>query len=225
MVERDIEYFKENIGKIENADELLDDFRLKKFVLEAFGLEEDLYKDAFVKRILTDDLEGDDALAYRMIDPRYVEMATALRLDTGSSILKDASAMGEVGARWLVNGFEKDLGEQNPALREAMYFRRKAPKIENMYQVLSDKALRHVVMKVAGLPDQMASQPVEKQAAALEKRINVEDLKDPNYVDDLMRQFLVIEDAQAGTGSIDAGIASLFQPIGGDGGSGLNLLV
>lgn len=221
LIKRDLDYFTDNIKKIESADDLLNDFRMKKFILEAYGLEEDIYKNAFIKKILTDDLGGDDALAYKMRDTRYADMASALRLDTGTSILKDSEAMGKVAARWLVNGFEKDLGEQNIAVREAMYFRRQAPKIKDLYQVLGDKALRKVAMTIAGLPDQIAAQPVEKQKAALEKRFNVEDFKDPTYVDNMMRQFLAIEDAKSGaTTSINAGIVSLLQPAGADGGTG-----
>lgn len=223
LIERDLNYFMDNIGKVETAEELLDDYRLKKFVLEAFGLEEDLNKDAFIERILTDDLEGEDALAYRMVDNRYAELATALRLDTGNSILQDTGAMGELAARWLVNSFEKDMGEQNANVREAMYFRRKAPDIANMYQILGDKALREVVMTVSGLPAQMVNQPIEKQAEALESKINLDEFKDPDYVDNLMRQYLAIKDAENGANTIDSGIVNLFQPIGS--GGGINLLV
>ena len=228
QVQRELDYFMENIGKVQTADDLLNDYQLKTFVLEAFGLEEDINKDAFIKRIISDDLEGEDALAYRMVDTRYAELATALRLDTGNSILQDSDAMGELAARWLVNGFEKDLGEQNISVREALYFQRKAPEIVNMYQVLGDRALREVAMTVAGLPDQMANQPIEKQAAELEKRINIEDFNDPDYVDNLMRQYLAIKDAENGDGSQGSGIAALFQPLSGESTGisiGINLLV
>ncbi|NBC31435.1 MAG: DUF1217 domain-containing protein [Alphaproteobacteria bacterium] len=221
LIKRDLDYFTDNIKKIESADDLLNDFQMKKFLLEAFGLEEDIYKNAFIKKILTDDLGGDDALAYKMRDTRYADMATALRLDTGTSILKDSEAMGKIGARWLVNGFEKDLGEQNVAVREAMYFRRQAPKIKDMYQVLGDRPLRKVAFTIAGLPEQIAAQPVEKQKAALEQRFKIEDFKEPVYVDNLMRQFLAIEDAKSGAGtSINAGVVALLQPAGAGGDTG-----
>ena len=50
-----------------------------------------------------------------------------------------------------------DIGDQNAAVREVLYFERSAGEAESLYQVLSDNALRTVVMGAYGLPEEMAT--------------------------------------------------------------------
>ena len=223
LVARSATYFRENIGKVESVDALLDDYRLKTDLLEAFGLEELGNSRALIKRILADDLTSEDALVYRMNDPRFVQMATTLQLDTGTDRLKDPALVESIVARQQTNGFEKQVGEQSLAVRQAMYFRRNAGtgKIENMYQILGDKVLRDVALKAAGLPKEVANVPLEKQAAMLAKQLDLTKLDDPAYMERFIQKYLTKEDMANSDGG--AGILSLFQPLGASG--GINFLV
>ena len=58
-----------------------------------------------------------------------------------------------------------------------------------------------VVLKATGLPLVIVRQSVEAQARLLESRIKFDKLKDPNYVDKIVKQYLVNLQAAAPAGS------------------------
>jgi len=46
---RDMDYFRQEIGKITSAEDLVSDFRLLRVALGAFGLQDDLPNRAFIR--------------------------------------------------------------------------------------------------------------------------------------------------------------------------------
>ncbi len=77
FVKRETEYFKENISKISSADEFVSDTRILRFALSSYGLEEELFKTAYIKRILESDLSDAQSAANRISDPRWQNFAQA----------------------------------------------------------------------------------------------------------------------------------------------------
>jgi hypothetical protein len=223
LVERQVQYFRDTAPTKLSAKDVLDDWQLRQFILQSFGLEELQNSRALVERILTDDLDSEDALVWRMNDPRFVRMATTLRFDQGVGKLQFPSVVEDIVGRFRTNGFEAQIGDQNLAVRQAMYFERRAPDLQNVYQILGDKALRDVAVTAAGLPQETARMDIDKQAKLLSESLDVAKLKDPAYVEDYVQRYLARVDAAAGPSTAQAGILQLFQPIGG--GGGLNLLI
>lgn len=79
---RDEAYFMENIGKIGSAEELVNDRRLLRVTLSAFGLAEDLPNRAFIQRVLesptAEQAPGEKrSFVQRMADRRYHDLAKA----------------------------------------------------------------------------------------------------------------------------------------------------
>lgn len=77
FVKRETEYFKNNIGKITSADEFVKDTRILRFALSSYGLEEELFKTAYIKRVLESDLTDTASAANRISDPRWQNFAQA----------------------------------------------------------------------------------------------------------------------------------------------------
>ncbi|MEQ8964441.1 MAG: DUF1217 domain-containing protein [Azospirillaceae bacterium] len=224
MQARAVEHFRTEAPKKLTPKEVLDDFRLQRFLLQAFGLEEMGNSRALVEKILTQDLDDEKSLVWRMNDQRFVRMATALRFDQGVGKLQFPKVVDQLVDRYLTQGYEAQIGEQNPQVRQAMYFKRRAPDISNAFQLLGDKALRDVATTIAGLPPQAAQLDLDKQADLIKEKIDLSKLKDPVYVEELMQKYLARVDAQSGPSGAAAGVLQLFQPAR-SGGLSLNLLV
>jgi len=224
MQARAVEYFRTEAPKKLSVDDFLGDFRLQRFLLQAFGLEEMGNSRALVEKILTENLDDETSLVWRMNDQRFVRMATTLRFDQGLGKLQFPQVIDELVDRYLTQGFEAQVGEQRPEVRQAMYFERRAPEISNMFQILGDRALRDVATTIAGLPPQAAQLDIDKQADLLKKHIDISKLKDPAYVGQLMQRYLARVDMASGPSGAAAGVLQLFQPARG-GGLSLNLLV
>lgn len=80
--QRDEAYFLQNIGKIGSAEELVNDRRMLRVALSAFGLAEDLPNRAFIQRVLESptSAQGPDekrSFVQRLSDRRYHDLATA----------------------------------------------------------------------------------------------------------------------------------------------------
>src|SRR5690606_22562661 len=76
LVERETAYYKENIGKVQSIDDFMADSRLYNYAMKAFGLEDMAFAKAFVRKILTEGVTSDDAMANMLTDKRYREFAT-----------------------------------------------------------------------------------------------------------------------------------------------------
>jgi len=220
LIDKEVQYFLEKVGDVETVDDFLSDRRLMKVALSAFALEDELQYPARIKAILTEPLEDKDSLVNKLIDPRYKEIATFFDFAArGTSKLKLISFRNDVVDRFLTNEFEKDLGNQNPALREAEYFRRKIGGAENTFNILGDKVLRSVVTFTLGLPELIVLQSIDKQKALIDARVKIEKFQDPEFVEEFIQRFLIKRDADAiqngGFGGPDSYVLQLFAGAGG----------
>lgn len=231
VIKREVEYFLENAGSVDTVDDFMADRRLLQVTLSAFALEEEIQFPARIRAVLTEPLSDEDALANKLLDPRFKEIAEEMAFATlGTGKLKLNFFRQEIIDRYLTNEFEKSLGALNPALREAEFFRRKIGDVDNVFAILGEPVLRSVVTFTLGLPPQIAFQSVDKQKSLIEARLDIADFKDPEKVDEFVRRFLILKDQEAtsqglGISPTAGGNAHLLPLLQGLGGGGLNLLV
>lgn len=173
-VQSEIDYFTKKAGTFKDVDALLKDRRATQYLLDAYGLGSEINNTGRLKKILTQDPTADDSLVNQLADGRFKTMAASLRLDTGMDKLQRSTFIDLVKDKYIQNEFEVNLGQQDPALRQAAYFARLASSnsISDVYNVLGDSVLRDVITTTFSIPPQLAIQPVESQAAALSSRID-----------------------------------------------------
>ncbi|GAB5388717.1 MAG: hypothetical protein Alpg2KO_16850 [Alphaproteobacteria bacterium] len=233
-IAREVEYFQERMAEIETVEEFIDDRRLLQFALSAHAMDGEEQYPARVKAILTEDSSDNASLVNRMTDPRFKEIAeffefhgrdlNKIKLSTNQEKLID---------KFITNEYEKSMGEENPALRQIAYFKRKIADMTDMFEVLGDKILREVVQTTFDIPQQVVFQSVDKQKEVFEARISIEDLTDPAGLEKFAQRFLIKSDANAqANGGFAAGggggwQTQLFaQSASGNAASGLfNLLI
>jgi len=206
LIEREVAYFMKEAKKVETIDDFLNNRRLMAVALSAFGMDEEIQYVGRIRKVMSESID-----------------------DKGTLKLGTNSFLREIVEKYKVNEFEKFLGDQNPALREVEYFKRNIGKVENTYNILGDKVLRAVVTFALQLPIEIVLQSIEKQKALIDKRLDIEDFQDPEFIDKFVRRFLILKDSEAvqngfsfGAGSTvkNAYVVGLLQGAGG----GLNLL-
>ncbi len=171
---KNIEYFQKKAASIKTVDEFLNDPKLLAFAATAFGLEGDIKYPARLKKVLKENLSDDKALANKLIDPRYREMAKFFDFaNVQLTKVKISVTQKELIDKYTTAAFEKAQGQANPAIRDALYFERNAGKIKNGYDILGDNVLRAVVTYTLDLPPQIAVQSVEKQKALIEQKLDL----------------------------------------------------
>ncbi len=214
---RETEYFKENVGKLTNAEDFLKDDRLYRYVMEAFGLESHIFAKGLIRKILKEGVVDEKSAANRMTDPKFKEMAGALGFaENQGANLRDPVFVAAIVKRLEVSRLEVAEGEKNPAIRLALYFERKAPQLRNWYQVLADRALSEVVLTSFGLPPEAARPDIDRLKASFEKRMDIKDLKDPQKLKRFIERFAVMHDSKAGGAMEQARnrFSALMEPLG-----------
>jgi hypothetical protein len=212
IVARDIEYFRQNIGKIETADELVKDYRLYRVVLSAYGLDSQINAQGLMKKVLGENWADSKAMANRLVDSRYREIAKAFNFHfSGNAKLQNAAFVEGIIDRFVTAEFEKSTENTNPGVRLALYFKRMAPGITSWYQVLGDKPLYEVVRTALQIPAAGSQTGIDGQAKLLERRIGLENLKDPAAVERFIGRFLANYDQANSSASLS--VASLIQPL------------
>jgi hypothetical protein len=218
QVARDIEYFRQNIGKIDNAEELVEDYRLYRVVLSAYGLDAQINSQALMKKVLAENWSDPKAMANRLVDSRYREIAKAFNFHfAGNAKLKNMAFVESVIDRFVTAEFEKSTENTNPGVRLALYFKRMAPKVTSWYQVLGDKPLYEVVRTALQIPAAGSQTGIDGQVKLLERRIGLGNLKDPAKLERLIGRFLANYDQANASAALS--VASLVQPLAVSGGS------
>jgi len=213
------------VTKAKTIDELLNNRRFMEFALSAYGLESEIDKKGLLARVLKSDLNKKDSLAYRVNDPRFLELTRALQFQSlGTNNIKTPAVFEALKQRYLKSEFEKSQGEQSPGLREALYFKGNiAAATGSIYSILGDRTLREVVTKTLGIPREFAVQSVETQAATVSRKIDISKFKDKVFVDKFIQRYLNTVDQET---SSKSGTQSLYSTLLGDSsasGGGINL--
>lgn len=210
---RDTAHFRENIGAISTAEDLLNDRRLLKVALGAFGLDDDLNNRFFLRKVLEDGTLKDGALALRLSDPRYRQFSAAFGFgDFGTPNTKLSDFAEKTLAAYAQRSFETAVGQQNDTMRLALNAERevatlaKATSSEDTkwFTIMGSKPLRQVFQTVLGLPASFASIDIDQQLTVLKDRTDqvfgsstVSQFAEPEKLDKLLRTYLTRTEASA----------------------------
>lgn len=213
-VQREEAYFREKIGGIFTAEELVADRRLLSVALGAFGLEADIDNRYFIRKVLEDGTLGTDALSSKLADKRYAEFSKAFGFgDYAVPRTKLSDFADTILASYEARAFEAAVGAQNDDMRLALNAERELAKIAGRsnsddakwYQVMGSAPLREVFQTALGLPSSFAALDLDQQLGTFRDKAErvlgapeISQFSDPSKVEGLIRVFLVRAEAQSG---------------------------
>lgn len=205
-VVRNNEYFRETVGTIRTAEELVSDRRLLSVALGAFGLDDDIENRFFIRKVLEEGTLAEDAFANRLSDKRYSALADAFafHLSPPNTALSDFA--DDIVEKYRTRQFEVAIGEQDGDLRLALGFEREIDAIvaddltedAAWFTVMGNPPLRRIFEQALGLPREMAKVDIDRQLEVFrdkaETRFGVShpaEFADPDLREKLVRNFLV----------------------------------
>lgn len=227
-VTRETTYFRENIAKVQTAQDLVNDRRLLSVALGAFGLDDDINNRFFIQKILQDGTVDQSALANRLADNRYAEFSRTFGFGDRPVPRTTLSGFGDqIVARYENRQFERAVGQQNNDLRLSLNLRSTLPDIldrnrsdnAQWFTMMGNAPLRRVFETALGLPKSIASIDIDQQRDIFKSRARsvfgsdrFADFADPAQQERLVRLFLVrAEAAQATLGSGAVAALTLLQ--------------
>ena len=209
---RDETYFRDRIGKVTTAAELVADKRLLRMALTAFGLEADINNTAFVRKVLEGGTLKEGSLANRLADKQYQRFSSAFGFgDYSVPRTKISTFPDEILSRLRARKFETSVGEQNNTYRLALNAERELPQIASgtaseatkWYTILGNQPLREVIQTALGLPKSFASIDLDQQLSVLKSKTaaafgkdTVSQFAKPDQMDALVRRFILRAEMQ-----------------------------
>lgn len=228
QLQRDADYFRENIGRVRFAEDLTSDRRLLNVALSAFGLQDDIDNRFFIRKVLEEGVNNDDALANRFSDPRYRDLSEAFGFGPGEFLkVGEDSFTDAIITRHLTNSFEVTAGEQNGAMRVALYAQRELEQLANedlandakWFTVMADPPMRELFEVAFNLPAALGQIDIDQQLRVFKDAaasvMGTDDLtlfSGPEARQDLITKFVVreqIRDLSAGMSSTSIALTLL----------------
>jgi len=206
-LKRDITYFRQNIASIKTAEDLVKDRKLLKVALGAFGLDKDIDKQFFIKKVLSEGVQSRGAFANRLVDKSYADLARAFGFgnSSGPETQKAGFANGIIN-RFQTWQFEIAVGKQDASMRLALGFKREISGIAasanssdtGWYRILGAPPLRTVIEEALHLPKSFATLKLDRQIKTLKTRVeslyggsSAAVFSKPENTEKLVRSFLL----------------------------------
>lgn len=222
-VQRDTDYFREKIGSVKSAEDLVSDRRLLRVALGAFGLQDDIDSTFFIQKVLADGTLDTDDLANKLADKSYYQLASAFAFDLGTPSTQISTFADEIIAAFQDRQFEAAVGEVDDNMRLALNARRELADLAvkdssedtKWFTILGSEPLRRLFQTAFGLPTAFASIDLDQQLATMKDRADrylgsgeVAQFAEPERVDELIKLFLLRGQAQEVT-SLSGGAVAL----------------
>lgn len=231
VFKRETAYFTENIGKVKTAEALVKDRRLLAVALGAFGLEGEIDKKFFIRKVLQEGTEGSRSFANRLSDPNYRKLAAAFGFGNATGAQTNTKGFAEaIIEQYKVRKFEAAVGDVNNSMRLAMNFRREigtiaaGPDNAGWYSILGSKPLREVVQTALRLPKEFARIDVDRQKDMIQQRMassfgdkGMAFFREPANVEKVITRFLAMAQLnEAAATAATSPALQLLQGVGGD---------
>jgi hypothetical protein len=159
-VTRDAAYYKDNIGKVETVDDLLNNDRLYQYAMKANGLDDMIYAKAFMKQVLESDLSDTNSFANKLSDKRYREFAAAYSFNgAGTYVAQSDNQTDE-----MVGLYSATVKRDVDAIdADTNYYNLTIGKVTTVDGFLNDDKLRNYVFSAIGIDDSQWSRDTIKQ--------------------------------------------------------------
>ncbi len=176
---RDEVYFRDHIGGVTSAADLVANRRLLRVALTAFGLGDDLANRAYIRKVLESDTGDRRSFVNRLSDKRYLELARAFGFgDDPLPQTRNAPTVEAILQRAREQRFEEAVGQQNEQMRLALSLQRDLRRVATeagsdaagWYSVLGTPSLRSVFETAFRLPREFAALDLDRQADILRQR-------------------------------------------------------
>jgi hypothetical protein len=164
--------FRNRIREINSAEALVEDRELLTVALTSFGLEGDIDNKYYIRTIFEQDTSDPEALANRLADKRYLEMAKAFGFgDLGGPKTRFSGFSDQIVAEYETKRFATSVGDINPDMRLVLGLESDLDKIGSAttsndtkwYSIMGNPPLRKIFEVAFGLPSSFGTLSLDKQ--------------------------------------------------------------
>jgi hypothetical protein len=190
-------YYEANISSVKSIKDLVDNYRLLSYALDAYGLGDQINARGLITQVLEGGVSNPKSLANTLGDPRWKAFAAAFNFAGGASP-SQANSIQTTTSGYLEQQLESDQGAQDVGVQLALYFQRVAPTVTSEEGILADQNLLEAAATIMGLSPTAAG---TLQPQTLSELMPLSDLHDPAKLKQLTERFTAMYDLTYGPGS------------------------
>jgi len=192
-------YYEANIGSVTSVQDLIGNYRLLSYALNAFGLGDQVNNTGLVTKVLEGGVSNPKSLANTLANPQWKAFAAAFDFtDSGAASPSSANSVQTTTGDYVEQQLESDQGNQDVGVQLALYFQRVAPTVTSEEGILADPNLLQVAATIMGISPSAAG---DLQPQTLSELMPLSDLQNPAKLQQLTERFTAMYDYTYGPGS------------------------
>lgn len=177
VVDRDTKYYLDNITKVKSIDDFVNNDRLFKYAMKAYGLEDMDYAKAFMVKALKEGVSDPNSFANKLTDKRYADFVTAFNFAANGA---DATIYNKTqqfttsnyAKQAVINGVDPNSAYVKG---ETAYYLANITNVKSVDDLMSDKRLYTYALASVGLDAATENRDTIKQ-------VLLGGVRDPNSV-------------------------------------------
>ncbi|MEF2071231.1 DUF1217 domain-containing protein [Consotaella aegiceratis] len=167
---READYYAENIGTVSSVDEFLGNYRLYSFAMKAYGLEEQINQQGFMRKVLESDLSDSASFANRLVDKKFVTFAKAFAFDTDGSVSGTVEVQSASQENDTVEAYsEARVRRATSTLAETNHFKKTFAATTTVDDFLADQRIYEVALKAYGIDPTYLSKSYVRSALTADR--------------------------------------------------------
>lgn len=232
QITNDKEYFQTKMASPLSLEEFVDDPRLRRITMTAYGLAGEEWKRGFVQKVLTESALDSSDFLNRLNSNEYSDFGEAFKPVDGQISLTE-TALLDISSKFETAAFAAAVGEVNDDMRLSLNFRDAIGSIADnsgegvtnetiAFRILGNKPIRAVFETALGLSSDIASLDVERQAQIIEEQIqsrfgisDLSELSNTEHVDRVLRDYHSIQSINNPASNNSSGAVALTLLTGG----------
>jgi hypothetical protein len=192
-------YYEANIGSVKSIGDLVGNYRLLSYALNAYGLGDQINAKGLITKVLEGGVSNPKSLANTLPNSQWKAFAAAFNfVDSGATPPSSTSSVATTTGDYVEQQLESDQGDQDVGVQLALYFQRVAPTVTSEYGILADPNLLQIAATIMGLPPSAAA---DLQPQTLSELMPISDLQDPAKLNQLTERFTAMYDYTYGPSS------------------------
>jgi Protein of unknown function (DUF1217) len=192
-------YYDANIGSVKSVSDLVGNYRLLSYALDAYGLGDQINAKGLITKVLEGGVSNPKSLANTLPNPQWKAFAAAFNfVDSGATAPSSTSSVATTTSDYVEQQLESDQGSQDVGVQLALYFQRVAPTVTSEDGILADPNLLEVAATIMGVSPSVAAY---LQPQSLSEVIPLSDLQDPAKLTQLTERFTALYDYTYGPSS------------------------
>lgn len=156
VVQRETQYYLENIGKVTSIEEFVNDPRLFNYAMKAHGLEDMTYAKAFMIKALKEGIADPDSFANSLNDKRYAEFVASFNFAALGEEATSFNLANQGATQRYLARFTPLVGEPSEAhVAESQWYAQNIGSVKSIDQLLhadSERLLTYALLAF-GLED------------------------------------------------------------------------